>query len=133
VSDTSAINAALRKGGIIDITTTGRTSGQPRRIEIVFHNVAGRIYISGMPGTRAWIANLSADPHLIFHLKKGLQADLPATARIITDPAERQPLIEHVVDSWNRRPQLQAFLDGAPLIEVTFDDQTLLGDAPSLG
>ena len=126
MSDSQSIRAALSEGGVIDITTTGRTSGQPRRIEIVFHNIGGRIYISGMPGTRGWIANLAADPHLTFHLKKGLQKDLPASARIITDPAERQPILEHVVDAWNRRPQLQAFLDSAPLVEVTFDDASLL-------
>ena len=28
---------------------TGRLTGGPRRIEIVFHNLDGRIYISGMP------------------------------------------------------------------------------------
>ena len=36
----------------IDITTTGRQTGQPHRIEIVFHNVGGRIFVSGMPGVR---------------------------------------------------------------------------------
>ena len=33
---TEAIRAALRQGGLVDITTTGRTSGQPRRIEIAY-------------------------------------------------------------------------------------------------
>jgi deazaflavin-dependent oxidoreductase (nitroreductase family) len=126
MADQQQIRAALGGGGTIDITTTGRKSGQPRRIEIVFFNVDGRIYISGTPGTRAWIANLAADPHLTFHLKKGIQADLPATARIITDPAERRPVIEQVCRSWNRTDQVDAFLDGAPLIEVAFEDEELL-------
>ena len=58
------IRAALDRGGIIDITTTGRRSGEPRRIEIVFHNIRGRIVISGMPArerVRAWLRNLEAD------------------------------------------------------------------------
>lgn len=93
---TDLISAALARGGIIDITTTGRRSGQPRRIEIVFFNFDGRIYISGMPGHRAWMANLAADPRLTFHLKQGIQADLPATARLITDEAGRRPIIERV-------------------------------------
>jgi len=44
-----AIRTALSKGGVIDITTTGRTSGEPRRIEIVYHVIDGRLWISGMP------------------------------------------------------------------------------------
>jgi deazaflavin-dependent oxidoreductase (nitroreductase family) len=124
--DQAAIVAALRQGGIIDITTNGRRSGQPRRIEIVFFAFDGRIYISGMPGQRAWLANLAADPRLTFHLKRGLAADLPATARIITEPAERRPVIERVCATWNRLDQVEAFVASSPLIEITFDDPTLL-------
>ena len=40
---------ALGHGHVIDITTTGRRTGEPRRIEIVFHNFGGRLYIWGMP------------------------------------------------------------------------------------
>lgn len=126
MTDRTAISAALQRGGIIDITTTGAKSGQPRRIEIVLFNLDGRLYISGMPGRRAWIANLSADPRLTVHLKKGLSADLPATARVITDPDERRPIIRAVTDAWNRADRFDAFLDDAPLIEVTLDDASLL-------
>jgi hypothetical protein len=126
MADQHDIRDALARGGIIDITTTGRSSGQARRIEIVFFNVAGRVYISGLPGTRGWMANLAADPRLTFHLKQGIVADLPATARIVTDPGERRPVIETVVRTWRRDDQLDAFLAGAPLIEITFDDPELL-------
>src|SRR3954447_13070898 len=93
------IEAALRHGHTIDMTTTGRRSGEPRRIEIVFHNLDGRIYISGIPnrnGRRAWLHNLEADPNLTIHLKAPVVADLPATARVITDPEERRPIIERI-------------------------------------
>ena len=43
------IRRDLANGHAIDITTTGRMTGLPRRIEIVFHNIDGRIFISGMP------------------------------------------------------------------------------------
>ena len=65
---------ALKHGGVMDITTTGRRTGLPRRIELVFHNIDGRILISGRPGfPRGWIANLKADPRFTFHLKRGIQ------------------------------------------------------------
>jgi deazaflavin-dependent oxidoreductase (nitroreductase family) len=55
----------------IDITTTGRRSGEPRRIEIAFYRLGDDIYLSGIPGpkTRNWLANLAAEPRFTFHLK----------------------------------------------------------------
>ena len=75
----------------IDITTTGRRSGEPRRIEIVFYRLGDDIYLSGIPGpkTRDWLANLAAQPKFTFHLKHRAVADLPATAAVIGDQAER--------------------------------------------
>src|SRR5690242_5603889 len=96
---TDPIAAALSRGGTIDITTNGRRSVQPRRIEIVFHRIDGRIWISGIPSRRkrAWLANLEADPRLTFHLKGPVAvADLPATARVVTDPEERRPILARV-------------------------------------
>jgi deazaflavin-dependent oxidoreductase (nitroreductase family) len=116
-----AIRRVLRHGHTIDITTTGRRSGLPRRIEIVFHNFDGHLYISGLPSpeTRAWLHNLRADPHLIVHLKQLVQADLAATAREITDPAERHEVLEKVARVWRRdAAQMERF---SPLVEVTID------------
>ena len=111
---------ALRHGHTIDITTTGRRSGEPRRIEIVFFNFGGRIYISGTPNPnreRAWLLNLDADPRMTFHLKGPVRADLPATARVIRDPDERRPIIERIARAWRRdRAVMEAY---SPLIEVT--------------
>ena len=115
------LEQALSRGGVIDITTTGRQSGRPRRIEIVFHNIDGRIYISGMPGfPRGWLANLDANPRFTFHVKRPISADLPATARIITDEAERRATLVHVARTWKRR-DLDTMVQTSPLIEVTFD------------
>jgi deazaflavin-dependent oxidoreductase (nitroreductase family) len=115
------IAAALRQGGIIDITTTGRTSGEPRRIEIVFFNVHGRLYITGLPGSRAWLANLKADPGMTLHLKRGLTADLAATAREVTDEAERRAVATAACRAWKRDDQVEAFVAGSPMIEVVLD------------
>ena len=73
------IRRALSRGHLIDLTTTGRKTGQPRRIELVFHAIDGRVYISGMPGfPRSWLANIKANPAVTFHLKGAVQADLAA-------------------------------------------------------
>jgi deazaflavin-dependent oxidoreductase (nitroreductase family) len=99
-----AIRLALTHGQVVDITTTGRKTGEPRRIEIVYHVFGGHIYISGMPRRekRAWLANLEADPRLTLHLKQDVRADLPATARVITDATERRAVLTQVARAWNR-------------------------------
>src|ERR1035438_10355959 len=97
------IRDALERGGRIDITTKGRKTGEPHRIEIVFHNVGGRLYVSGMPGfKRSYIANLLANPHFIFHLKGALNADFAATARVITDETERREVLPSIARAWKR-------------------------------
>jgi deazaflavin-dependent oxidoreductase (nitroreductase family) len=114
------IRKALSRGGVIDITTTGRESGEPRRIEIVFHNIGGRLYVSGMPRQerRSWLANLEADPRFQFHLKGPVRADLSATARIITDEAERRQVLNQVARNWNR-DDVDTMVRYSPLIEAT--------------
>jgi deazaflavin-dependent oxidoreductase (nitroreductase family) len=118
------IRRALSHGHTIDITTTGRRTGESRRIEIVFHNFDGRIYISGLPSRRkrAWLANLEADPRMTLHLKgPRVTADLPARARVISDEQERRAIITRVAGVWRRQDvdQMVAF---SPLIEVTVEE-----------
>ena len=117
---------ALSHGHVIDITTNGRRSGKPRRVEIVFHNIDGRLYISGMPRSdrqRAWLLNLASDPRMTFHLKGAVSADLPATARVITDPGERRALADWIVAHAWKQQDVDAMTDYAPMIEVTILDK----------
>ena len=117
----AAIQEALKRGDTIDITTTGRRTARPRRIEIVFHNVGGRVYISGTPSRRrrSWLANLEAKPTFTFHLKGRVTANLSAKARIITDEAERRDVLVHVARNWGRT-DVDNMVRYSPLIEVTF-------------
>jgi deazaflavin-dependent oxidoreductase (nitroreductase family) len=124
VDDT--IRKALSRRNLIDITTTGARTGEPRRIEIVFHALDGRTYISGRPSPRkrGWIANLEADPHFTFHLKGNIGtpvADLPATARIVTDETERRAIFRQIIDTAWHEMDLETMVRSSPLIEVTFD------------
>jgi deazaflavin-dependent oxidoreductase (nitroreductase family) len=115
------IRRALSRGHLIDITTTGKRSGLPRRVELVFHNIDGRVYISGLPGRRSWYANLVATPRFTFHLKRVVQADLPATARPITEPTERRAIMTQVARNWDRN-DLEVMMTRSPLVEVVFDE-----------
>src|SRR4029077_5523913 len=119
-----AIDAALRRRHTSDMTTTGRRSGRPRRIEIVFHNIGGRIYISGTPAPnkRDWLLNPETHPDFTFHLKGRLKADLAATARVIGDEAERREVLPYVARNWGRS-DLEQMVRYSPLIEVTFPNR----------
>jgi len=117
----------------IDITTLGGRSGIPRRIELWFHHVDGRWYLTGMPGARSWYANLRANPRFTVHLKHGVIADLPATAAPV-DEATRRRVITAVLDLQNRpeiaarvsqRQNFDDWLAGSPLVEIGFDDEEL--------
>jgi deazaflavin-dependent oxidoreductase (nitroreductase family) len=117
----------------IDITTTGRRSGQPQRIEIVFYRFEDSVYLSGLPGPRprAWLQNLTAEPNFAFHLKHRVVADLQATAMVITDPVERRRILSKFVEEFNQRhgpdsPWPKAVLDDwvqrSPLAKISFQE-----------
>lgn len=119
-----AAQRALETDRTIDITTTGRNSGEPRRIEIWRYRYDGRTFLSGSPGTRDWYANLVAHPEFTYHLKGSAQADLPAVARPITDEGERREVIAGILEDLGRGSgNLEEWVESSPLAEVEFRDQ----------
>jgi len=68
------------------VTTTGRTTGKPRQIEIWFVVRAGCIYILAEHGRNAqWVKNILRDPRVKVRLA-GLAFD--ATARVLDAQAD---------------------------------------------
>jgi len=127
---------ALRKDRLIDIITTGAKSGQPRKTEIWFTNVGGRIIICGTPdaegkgGPRArrdWLANLRAHPEFLFCLKESLVVQLPARAVIIVDPEDRRRLMTAPETQWYREQvaSVEELVEGSPIVEVFFVEDEL--------
>lgn len=104
----------------IDITTIGRRSGRPSRIEIWWFHVDGRFLISGTPGQRDWMANLLANPAIVVHAHG---RDFPGTARVVVDPHLRRRFFTHPDVGWYRTQEdLERLVSLAPMIEVVFDD-----------
>lgn len=116
----------------IDITTTGRRTGRPRRIEIVFYRLDDDIYLSGIPVSRQrdWLLNLEANPDFVFHLKHGVVADLPARAIVITEASERRRVLGRFVEEFNDRntggewprAELGEWVKASPLARVEFPE-----------
>ncbi|WP_435193587.1 nitroreductase/quinone reductase family protein [Streptomyces sp. NRRL F-5630] len=115
----------------VDITTIGAKTGKARRIEIWFHHIDDRWYLSSTPARRDWYRNLQVNPQFTFHLKHGVHADLRATALPVTDPERRRRFFQYIVDDVNQphnpalvhQPQrVQDWIDGSPLLEIVFND-----------
>ena len=109
---------ALETDRVIDITTIGRKSGEPRRKEIWFCNIDGSLYIAGIPGKRGWYANMLANPAFTFHLKESVEADLEATAIAITDPDERRQAFAKITERYGATASLEEWVAGSPLVRV---------------
>ncbi len=112
------ISQALEKDRTIDITTRGRKTGADRRVEIWFHNLDGKLYITGTPGTRDWYANMVANAEFTFHLKDSVKADVPGIARPITTPNERRSVFQGVFAKLTGDRDLEEWMAASPLVEV---------------
>ncbi|MBW2471481.1 MAG: nitroreductase family deazaflavin-dependent oxidoreductase [Deltaproteobacteria bacterium] len=100
----------------IDITTYGRKTGLPRRIEIWWFRVDGRFVITGTPGRRDWIANIMHDPRMIVHVDG---RDIETTATAILDWEFRRRVFTQPETSWySTQEQLDRLVRTAPMIEV---------------
>ena len=112
------IRGALVADRTVDITTTGRTTGRAQRIEMWFHNLDGRLYLTGTPGARDWYANLRAHPEFTFHLKDTVRADLPARAIPILDTAQRRTILARLLARLGHTGELETWVRESPLVEV---------------
>jgi deazaflavin-dependent oxidoreductase (nitroreductase family) len=118
-----AVKEAMDRGGIADITTTGRKTGRSRRIEIYFHQFDGEYYLTGRHGAkRDWEANIIANPEFTLHLKRGTTADVSVVGEPEPDSAERARILRRaLIESWDSPPDrvdkaLHKWVDGSPFI-----------------
>lgn len=133
IANDEKIIDALSKDKTIDIITVGAKSGIPRRIEIWFTNVNGRIIICGTPNAkglkgqyspRDWLANLRKNPEFTFCLKESIQVELTAKAIEITDPDDRRAIMSAPQTQWYRDQvgSIDELVELSPIIEVFFQD-----------
>ena len=122
------VQQALARDRTVDITTTGRQSGQPRRIETWAYPSNGEVYLTGSPGQRDWYANLLANPAFTLHLKRGVSADLPAHASPILNPDERRAILAPILADLTATHDLGAWVAGSPLMVVSFDNDRGLSE-----
>jgi hypothetical protein len=67
------------------------------------------------------LANLSADPDLVVHLKRRAHVDLPARAEVVSDPVTRRRVLDHLSASWYRgQAPVDELMARSPMVEVIF-------------
>ena len=70
------------------LTTTGRTTGQPREIEIWFVEARGKYYVIAEHRAKAqWVKNIQHDPHV--RVRVG-DRTFSATARALNPERDRE-------------------------------------------
>lgn len=83
------------------LTTTGRHSGRPHRIEIWFALVDGVVYLLSGGGDRSdWVRNLTISPEVVVEIGDERRT---RRARIVTDPEEDQVARGAVVGKYTPR------------------------------
>lgn len=97
--------------------TLTRKDGRPRTVEMTyFWDGTEKIYFSGYPGKRDWVASMTRHPDLTIHTVEGDRwFDIPARARMIRERNERLPYLLAYIAHWAKRPgyprwQMRLFL-----------------------
>ena len=102
--------------GTIELTTVGRRSGRPARIEIWWFHVGGRFIVTGTPGRRDWYANVLVNPGVIVHSHLG---DHPGVARPISDTAVRREVFTDPTTHWYMtQASLEVLVANSPMIQI---------------
>jgi deazaflavin-dependent oxidoreductase (nitroreductase family) len=94
------------KWGALQLTTTGRRSGEPRRVILGYYEDGANLVSMAMNGwgaaEPAWWLNLQTDPHAIVDLPGGVRREVIGRAAV---GGERERL-------WQRWRELDKNLDG---------------------
>lgn len=103
----------------VDLTTVGRRTGNPSRIEIWWFHVEDRFIITGTPGKRDWLANVMANPAVIIHAPFG---EFSGVATVVEDAGFRRRVFTDPRISWYRsQTELERLVAEAPMIEISLD------------
>lgn len=119
-----AVRQALEVDRYVDITTTGRRTGEARRIEIWHHLVDGAVYLTSLPAKKSWYANMLTTPDITFHVKVSIQRDIPSKAVPIVDPDAKRDIFAKMKAEEERMAHVDVdrWVVESPLVRVDFQE-----------
>jgi nitroimidazol reductase NimA-like FMN-containing flavoprotein (pyridoxamine 5'-phosphate oxidase superfamily) len=102
------VRFVLAHSFVIRTTMIRRSDGMPRTVETTYVWDGGhRVYLSGYPGKRDWVASMAANPQVTLHTVElpegGEWFDIPATARVLRNHRERTHHVLAFIDRWTQR------------------------------
>lgn len=104
------------------LTTVGRVTGKPHRIEIWFGMDGNSVYLlSGNQDASDWVKNLKKDPHIKVRIGK---RTFPGRARIVIDDREDQGarhLLAAKYYNWHPGRRLNSWAHNALPIALDLD------------
>ena len=112
------IRGELMKGGVVDITTRGRRTGEARRIEIRLHVIDDEVYLTDPPGPRSWHANLLSYPDFHLHIKRDLVADFDVRATDVIGNEEMGRVYRRILENIGKPEELVLHIKNNPLMHV---------------
>jgi deazaflavin-dependent oxidoreductase (nitroreductase family) len=116
------VDARLAREPFCYLTTTGRRTGLPRRIEIWFAaaDATSTIYMLAGGGERAgWVQNLRAAPRVTVEIA---DRRLAGVARVVADRSEDATARRLVYEKYRREDDLEEWRDTALPVAVDLDD-----------
>lgn len=100
----------------IDFTTIGRTSLEPRTVEIWWFHIDERFIVTGTPGARDWYANILHNPEVTVSTSFG---DFAAKAVPIHDPDVRRGVFIDPSANWySTQAELDELVELSPMVEL---------------
>jgi len=91
----------LKKEEYCYVTTTGRVTGKPHKIEIWFGINDNTVYLlSGNREKSDWVKNMLKNPYVTVRIAK---KTFKSTARIVTDEKEETMVRNMLADKYNER------------------------------
>ena len=99
------LRVILQASFFIRVSHRGRRTGAARVLETTYvWDGVDRIYLSGYPGRRDWVANMYADPDVTVHTVEGRGwYDIPARARVLRRREERMGHVLDFIARWAAR------------------------------
>jgi deazaflavin-dependent oxidoreductase (nitroreductase family) len=102
------------------LTTTGRTSGEPRTITIWFARADGRLWLLSGGGTDAhWVRNLMADPRVVV---EAAGVRVSGTARVVAPGEPADGIAREAMAAKYGTKYLTTWLRTSLPVEITPDE-----------
>jgi len=108
--------------GTCYLSTVGRRSGEPRRVEVWYVIVDEQIVLTGTPGARHWLANLREHADAVLQLRVP-DRDLAVKAEEVTDRGKRRRVAQ---EAWRLQPwyaeqpfSIEDWVANSPMVVLT--------------